>query len=88
MKTVLAIALVFSLSACVYLSPNIINSDQANATVTIYRSDQLQGSAVDIYVGWAGHYHIALAPEENTDVQVVAGLQTHRRKPVGSLCLS
>lgn len=78
MKTILAFMLAFTLSACVSVSPSVINSDQAYSTVTIYRSDQLQGSAVDVYVGWADNYHVALSPEESIDVQVPAGLQTFR----------
>lgn len=76
MKIFLALALACTLSACVSVSPNVIDEEQPYATVTIYRSDQVQGSAVDVYVGWADNYHVVLSPEDKLDVQVPAGLQT------------
>lgn len=76
MKILLALTIVLSLSACVSVSPNMVNNDEAHGTLSIHRSDQLQGSAVDVYVGWAGNYHVSLAPEEHTEVRVPAGLQT------------
>lgn len=78
MKIIFALALAFTLSACVSVKPSVINGEQSYATVTIYRSDQLQGSAVDVYIGWADNYHVTLSPEQKVDVQVPAGLQTFK----------
>ncbi|MDG6097212.1 hypothetical protein EXU34_07130 [Alteromonas sp. ZYF713] len=75
-----AIALITVLaSGCVSKSslPAITQTDNA-ATVTIYRSDELQGSLTDVYIGWDDEYFISLAPQQHTQLFVEPGFKTFK----------
>lgn len=50
------------------------NSD--TASVTVYRSGQLQGSAVKTYIGWDNQSYVILASHQYTKVNVPEGFQT------------
>ncbi|MBR9794197.1 MAG: hypothetical protein GYB58_20880 [Gammaproteobacteria bacterium] len=75
-----AIALITILaSGCVSKSslPAITQTDDA-AIVTIYRSDELQGSLTDVYIGWDDEYFISLAPQQQTQFLVEPGFKTFK----------
>ncbi|MGB3724384.1 MAG: hypothetical protein WA981_01340 [Glaciecola sp.] len=79
MKQIIVIILILlGLSACVSVSPIEQSSGANEATVHIYRSDQLQGSAVDTYVGYNNDYYVSLAPSEFTTLKVPTGIQTFK----------
>ena len=66
-------------SGCVSKSslPAITETNDA-ATVTIYRSDELQGSLTDVYIGWDNEYFISLAPQQHTQLLVNPGFKTFK----------
>lgn len=48
------------------------------ATVTLYRSGELQGSLTDVYIGWGDDYFISLSPEERTQFTIEPGFKTFK----------
>lgn len=46
------------------------------ASITFYRSDELQGSVSDVYIGWDDKYFISLAPDQFNSISVEPGYKT------------
>ncbi|MFC3202362.1 hypothetical protein ACFOEW_11090 [Alteromonas oceani] len=66
------------LAGCVSKSAMPVITDDKAATVTIYRSDELQGSLTDVYIGWDDEYFISLAPQQHTQLLVNPGFKTFK----------
>lgn len=63
------------LSGCVTLKEPADLSGTESATVTIYRTDQMQGSFAATYVGWDGKYFAKLSKMEFVTLKVPVGLK-------------
>ncbi|GGF55063.1 hypothetical protein [Alteromonas lipolytica] len=48
------------------------------ASITIYRSDELQGSLTDVYIGWDDNYFVSLAPKQFTNINIEPGFKTFK----------
>ena len=48
------------------------------ATITFYRTDELQGSLTDVYIGWDDDYFVSLAPKQFSKISVAPGYKTFK----------
>ena len=66
------------LTGCVHKSALPSSTQEQAATVTIYRTGELQGSLTDVYIGWNDEYFISLAPQQHTQLLVNPGFKTFK----------
>lgn len=80
MKKIMILGVVFSTQGCVNLDSMPVYEDTDTVEVTILRSDEMQGSLSEVFVGWQDQYFFSLAPSEYARVNVAKGMTTFNVK--------